>query len=625
VIVLVTRPLAQSQSLAERLSVRGHEPLLLPLLRIEPVAHAVLTLEQTLEGAQALLFTSANGVRAFAAASSRRDLPVFAVGEQTAAAARDAGFTTIETAGGDVTSLVTLAAERLAPEAGALIHAAGETTAGDLTGTLEARGFRVRRVTLYRAEATHALDAATESALRAGRIGAAMFFSPRTAAIFVALLHASKLESALTTTTALALSPAVAAVLAPLPWARVLTAGEPTEAALLAALDLVATPTPVRESAAAMSVPEVIPPSAPAEPNPPAPDLTGSPGGANGSGTKSSSGSRWMLAGLVLALMLASAAVAGVAYLITPPPGGGTADAEKLRSIETRLAALESRLDAVERTSARASALETRLAALEQRTADASAASGKSTQQAEALADRVAALEQHLTAVPEGGGALDAVEAATKKLEAETQSLAQKLDAQSASLADLAARQKSEPGRSDAALLIALQELRMALAGSGPFAAPLKTAETLARDQADLMPGLQALEAHAESGIPSLSLLSERFEPMASRVLETAPAEPDQGWLAASESFLMRFFNVRRGSGGSETETTLAAAQAALKRGDLPGAIDALKRLDGAGAEAAHAWIADAEARTEAEQRLAAVDEAVRRRLLTRGTQGSAP
>lgn len=239
-IVLVTRPLDQSQRLAEQLRARGHQVLLSPLLRIAPVDDVQAVLSQALAEAQALLFTSANGVRAFAAASSRRDLRVFAVGERTAKVAGEVGFTAIETAGGDVTSLAALVADRWRPAAGLLLHGAGEATAGNLAGTLEKRRYQVRRVTLYRAVAAEGIEPDTAAALRAGTIGAALFYSPRTASIFASLIRTANLEATLATVLALALSPAVATVLSGMSWARVLTAPQPSEQALLELLDLVA-------------------------------------------------------------------------------------------------------------------------------------------------------------------------------------------------------------------------------------------------------------------------------------------------------------------------------------------------------------------------------------------------
>jgi hypothetical protein len=113
---------------------------------------------------------------------------------------------------------------------------------------------------------------------------------------------------------------------------------------------------------------------------------------------------------------------------------------------------------------------------------------------------------------------------------------------------------------------------------------------------------------------------------MASRVLESAPVEPDQGWLSSAGSYLMRFFDVRRErGGGTDPEGVLSAAERALRLGDLKGTIAALKSLDGAGAEPARAWISDAEARADAEQHLAALDEAIRRRLLTQDKRGTTP
>src|SRR6185437_7582791 len=50
----------------------GVAALLAPMLTIRPAPGAARLLAERLTGAQAVLFTSANGVRAFAAASGRR-------------------------------------------------------------------------------------------------------------------------------------------------------------------------------------------------------------------------------------------------------------------------------------------------------------------------------------------------------------------------------------------------------------------------------------------------------------------------------------------------------------------------------------------------------------------------
>lgn len=231
--VLVTRPEADSEPLVEALTGRGHAVLRQPLLRIVfedgPAPE--------LDDAQALLFTSANGVRAFARRSDRRDLPVYAVGDATAEAARTAGFGQVESAGGDVADLAALVRRRCDPGAGVLFHAAGSAIAGDLAGLLGGAGYAVRRVALYRAEKTATLDDTVRKALAGDDVDFGLFFSPRSAAGFATLVSEAGIADSCSGVVAVCLSDAVAAAFGPLAWRRVAVAAEPNQAALLAALD----------------------------------------------------------------------------------------------------------------------------------------------------------------------------------------------------------------------------------------------------------------------------------------------------------------------------------------------------------------------------------------------------
>ena len=85
--VLVTRPAADAAPLMAALAARGFDVLLEPMLTIRHLAGP----ELDLHGIAGILFTSANGVRAFAARSRRRDLTAYAVGEATGEAASAAG------------------------------------------------------------------------------------------------------------------------------------------------------------------------------------------------------------------------------------------------------------------------------------------------------------------------------------------------------------------------------------------------------------------------------------------------------------------------------------------------------------------------------------------------------
>src|ERR1700674_2697706 len=180
---LVTRPREESETLAAALAVRGIETRIDPLMEIRFFTSAALDLA----GVQAVLCTSANGVRALARLSDERAVPLFAVGEASAARAREEGIAHVESAGGNVDDLARLAGEQLRPDKGRLLHVAGSDVAGDLAGELRRAGFAVERAVLYEARPATGLSAATARALVAGLVDFALFFSPRSAAIFARL------------------------------------------------------------------------------------------------------------------------------------------------------------------------------------------------------------------------------------------------------------------------------------------------------------------------------------------------------------------------------------------------------------------------------------------------------
>ena len=85
--VLVTRPHPDNEATARALRARGFEVLLAPMLRFEPVALP----DDPAADYAAIIVTSANALRAVEPQLAGRrllELPLFAVGEHTASAAR---------------------------------------------------------------------------------------------------------------------------------------------------------------------------------------------------------------------------------------------------------------------------------------------------------------------------------------------------------------------------------------------------------------------------------------------------------------------------------------------------------------------------------------------------------
>lgn len=227
--VLVTRPEPGGEETAARLRALGLTPVLAPALVLQPRPFAA-------PRAQAILITS----RAAARALRPMPLPLLAVGEASATAARDAGFADVTAAAGTAADLARLAAERLHPQAGPLLLAVGEGYALDLAADLRARGFRILRRIAYRAVPALTLPEACHETLSRGTPGKILFHSPRSAACAITLLQAAGHAATLAGMEAFAISQrvadAAAAAIAPLTFRAVHVAGRPSEDALLALL-----------------------------------------------------------------------------------------------------------------------------------------------------------------------------------------------------------------------------------------------------------------------------------------------------------------------------------------------------------------------------------------------------
>ena len=101
--LLVIRPQPGADATAARVKAAGHEALMMPLFGVEPVAWDL----PLAENYDSLLLTSANAVRqAGPQLGALAHLPVVAVGEVTAAAARIAGLIVSQTGDGGAEALL---------------------------------------------------------------------------------------------------------------------------------------------------------------------------------------------------------------------------------------------------------------------------------------------------------------------------------------------------------------------------------------------------------------------------------------------------------------------------------------------------------------------------------------
>lgn len=242
------------------------------------------------------------------------------------------------------------------------------------------------------------------------------------------------------------------------------------------------------------------------------------------------------------------------------------------------------------------------------------------TQAQDKTATQLAAIEQQLASVAALNNRVAALEskpqpdtsAAVAPLAAQIQALSSRLDQIDARLAQLAHDEASNAQSPQRVLMVALASLGNAIASSRPFAAELASVEALGQSRSGWAAALQPLEPAAKAGIPSTALLAQRFSsdvaPAILRAEATAPSQP-QDLGAAMLARLRSLIIIRRvdgsGVGTSPTDQAVAQAQAALNKGDLAGAVGALKALSGAAAVAAQPWVKDAQQRLDAEQTVA--------------------
>ena len=211
--LVILRPEPGASASVQRAQELGLNAVAVPLFKVEPVAW------EPPEAASfdALLLTSANAVRcAGEALQDLRGLPVHAVGQATAEAARQAGFA--------IATIGTADAERLfgSIEPGQrLLHLTGEHRAG-----VDDAGHEIRRIVVYRSRAVEQPDGLAEA-----RGAVIAVHSPRAGARFAELADAMGLDRSSIKLVAISDAAAKAAGDG---WAAIEMAEHPDDSSLLA-------------------------------------------------------------------------------------------------------------------------------------------------------------------------------------------------------------------------------------------------------------------------------------------------------------------------------------------------------------------------------------------------------
>lgn len=226
---LVTRAEPGASETAARLREMQLSPVLAPMLTLEVRDAGNMPPANTLSG---LVFTSANGVRTYAAQRADRALSTWCVGPATAAAARAAGFAQIHQSSGNAADLAAFIQAHRRPDSRPLLHVANAAAAGGLKRALEAAGIAVTFAPLYDMKAADKFPDPVQALLTGAKPGVVLIHSAKGAAAFAALVGAYDLSA----WRAVVISAPAAAPLTGLKMQDIAIAPHPDEDGLFAAL-----------------------------------------------------------------------------------------------------------------------------------------------------------------------------------------------------------------------------------------------------------------------------------------------------------------------------------------------------------------------------------------------------
>jgi uroporphyrinogen-III synthase len=237
--ILVTRPQPDNAATVAALRAKGFDVLPAPILRFEPIGFQ----DDPDARYGAVIVTSANALRATEGQPTMiglKQLPLFAVGERTAEAAREAGFNNVISADGDATALseLMMASVRVKKlkKIDTLLYLAGADLARDLAGELGERGFDVVTQTTYRMVPIVSLPRDVCDAFAANGIEAVLHYSRRSARAFLDAARAGGVEISALAIPQCCLSEAIASIVRDAGATQVMVARTPDEKALFEVL-----------------------------------------------------------------------------------------------------------------------------------------------------------------------------------------------------------------------------------------------------------------------------------------------------------------------------------------------------------------------------------------------------
>lgn len=320
-------------------------------------------------------------------------------------------------------------------------------------------------------------------------------------------------------------------------------------------------------------------------------------------------GHAWMWVALVALALASGGSIASLWFL------EGAARKAQTQQLEAAVAAASPE-QLAKRVDSQIAVLESRFNDLEKRVSSipdlttakaAEATTGLLSEKIEGLSGRIAELEKNMgrpqgaATSAQGESAPDETRTPAKQISDEIDSLKERIEAleqakrASASTETIARNQ---------ALVVAVGQLREALAGSKSFTAELSAVTALGNSEVSKI--ADRLTPYAAAGIATVADLREDFPRVADAVVQAAGESKSPDWVDRALARASSVVTVRKVGPveGNTPGAIVSRAEAHLENDDVDGALAEMGSLTGGAADAAKDWVAKAQARVTAEQTL---------------------
>jgi len=221
--IINTRPIYYESAMLHDLA--GYTVITSPVMTARPVPWPI----SALDSIDALIVTSQIALDCLDMSLVSHDLPIYVVGQATAAAAQNAGFADVNNGGGTAKKLLSVIDDASFNNG---LYLSARHVSLDLACE---RPARIKRQVVYEMLSSQSFPHSVIDILTAGQRVVVPFYSPRSFEIFESLIAQHSLKHHLLTATAIAIHPRVFAKKAHL-WDQTLVAAVPDGAGMIEAL-----------------------------------------------------------------------------------------------------------------------------------------------------------------------------------------------------------------------------------------------------------------------------------------------------------------------------------------------------------------------------------------------------